>query len=152
MILDEYRKETVYKKKFPFYIFSSGSYVLKDEWKIFKEEETARSEWTSDIEAEILETEPGLKKENPAEFSRKAERIFAGKYKEHLRLDSLLLSECRKFGFGKFSSMRVSQEFNTEHLHRIESGSYSLVVAENGLNLSRAAFTLPKAKWNSGGD
>ena len=151
-ILDEYRNETVYKEKFPFYAVSSGSYVLKDEWKAFKDEEAARSEWTAEIEAEILETEPSLKKENPAEFSSRLESVFAGKYKEYMRLDSLLLSECRKFGFGKFSSMRISQEFNTEHLHRIESGSYSLVVAENGFNLSRAAFTLPKAKWNSRDD
>ena len=151
-ILDEYRKEIVYKEKFPFYIFSNGSYVLKDEWKAFKDEEEARSEWMPGIEAEILETEPGLKRENPAEFSGRTERVFDEKYAEYLRLDSLLLAECRKFGFGKFSSMRVSQEFNTEHLHHIESSSYSLVVAENGFNLSRATFTLPKAKWNSGGD
>ena len=151
-ILDEYRKEIVYKEKFPFYIFSNGSYVLKDEWKDFKEEEDARSEWTAEIEAEILKAEPGLKQENPTEFSSRIENIFAGKYKEYMRLDSLLLSECRKFGLGKFSSVRVSQEFNTEHLHHIESSSYSLVVAENGFNLSRATFTLPKAKWNSGGD
>ena len=151
-ILDEYKREIVYKEKFPFYIFSGGSYVLKDEWKDFKDEEEARSEWISDIEAEILETEPSLKKENPAEFSSRLESVFAGKYKEYMRLDSLLLSECRKFGFGKFSSMRVSQEFSIEHLYSINSSSYSLVVAENGFNLSRATFTLPKAKWNSGDD
>ncbi|WP_276778815.1 toxin TcdB middle/N-terminal domain-containing protein [Treponema succinifaciens] len=151
-ILDEYKREIVYKEKFPFYAVSSGSYVLKDEWKDFKEEEDARSEWTAEIEAEILEAEPGLKQENPTEFSSRIENIFAGKYKEYMRLDSLLLSECRKFGLGKFSSVRVSQEFNTEHLHHIESSSYSLVVAENGFNLSRATFTLPKAKWNSGDD
>ena len=151
-ILDEYRKEIVYKEKFPFYIFSNGSYVLKDEWKAFKDEEEARSEWMPGIEAEILETEPGLKRENPAEFSGRLESVFAGKYKEYMRLDSLLLSECRKFGFGKFSSMRVSQEFSIEHLYSINSSSYSLVVAENGFNLSRATFTLPKAKWNSGDD
>ena len=151
-ILDEYKREIVYKEKFPFYAVSSGSYVLKDEWKGFKDEEEARSEWISDIEAEILETEPSLKKENPAEFSSRLESVFAGKYKEYMRLDSLLLSECRKFGLGKFSSMRISQEFSIEHLYSINSSSYSLVVAENGFNLSRATFTLPKAKWNSGDD
>ena len=151
-ILDEYKREIVYKEKFPFYAVSSGSYVLKDEWKDFKDEETARSEWTAEIEAEILEAEPGLKQENPTEFSSRIENIFAGKYKEYMRLDSLLLSECRKFGLGKFSSMRVSQEFSIEHLYSINSSSYSLVVAENGFNLSRATFTLPKAKWNSGDD
>ena len=151
-ILDEHRKETVRKEKFPFYIFSNGSYVLKDEWKAFKDEEEARSEWMPEIEAEILEAEPGLKQESPAEFSSRIENIFAGKYKEYMRLDSLLLSECRKFGLGKFSSVRVSQEFSIEHLYSINSSSYSLVVAENGFNLSRATFTLPKAKWNSGDD
>ena len=151
-ILDEYKREIVYKEKFPFYAVSSGSYVLKDEWKGFKDEEEARSEWISDIEAEILETEPSLKKENPAEFSSRLESVFAGKYKEYMRLDSLLLAECRKFGFGKFSSMRVSQEFCVEHLYNINNNSYSVLVAGNGLSLDRATFTLPKTRWNSGSD
>lgn len=151
-ILDEYKKEIVYKEKYPFYTISNGGYILKDEWKVFKEEETARSEWISEIEAEILETEPGLKRENPAEFSGRIERVFDEKYAEYLRLDSLLLAECRKLGLGKFSSMRVLQEFNIEHLHGISGNSYSLTIAEDGLNLSRATFTLPKADWNSGRD
>lgn len=62
------------------------------------------------------------------------------------------MSECRKFGFGKFSSMRVSQEFNIEHLYSISNSSYSLLAASNGLNLSREEFTLPKTRWNSGSD
>ena len=151
-ILDEYKKEIVYKEKYPFYTISNRSYILKDEWKVFKEKEVARSEWTAEIEAEILRAEPGLKRENPAEFSGRIERVFDEKYAEYLRLDSLLLAECRKFGFGKFSSMRVSQEFSIEHLYNINNNSYSVLVAGNGLNLDRATYTLPKTNWNSGID
>ena len=96
--------------------------------------------------------EPGLKRENPAEFSGRTEGVFDEKYAEYLRLDSLLLAECRKFGFGKFSSMRVSQEFSVEHLYNINNNSYSVLVAGNGLSLDRATFTLPKTNWNSGSD
>ena len=48
--------------------------------------------------------------------------------------------------------MRVSQEFNIEHLYSISNSSYSLLAASNGLNLSREEFTLPKTRWNSGSD
>ena len=119
---------------------------------MFKDEQAARSEWISEIEAEILRAEPGLKRENPAEFSGRIERVFDEKYAEYLRLDSLLLAECRKFGFGKFSSMRVSQEFSIEHLYNINNNSYSVLIAGNGLNLDRATYTLPKTNWNSGID
>ena len=151
-ILDEYKKEIVYKEKYPFYTISNGNYILKNEWKVFKEKETARSEWISEIEAEILNAEPELKQDNPAEFLSKVETVFEKRYAEYLNLDGLLLAECRKFDFGKFSSMRVSQEFNIEHLYNISNNSYSLLVAENGFNLDEVTYTLPKTNWNSGRD
>ena len=151
-ILDEYKKEIVYKEKYPFYTISNGNYILKNEWKVFKEKETARSEWISEIEAEILNAEPELKQENPAEFSNRVEAIFEEKYAEYLNLDGLLLAECKKFTFGKFSSIQTFQEFNIEHLYNISSNSYSLLVAENGFNLDEVTYTIPKVNWNSGRD
>lgn len=151
-ILDEYKKEIVYTEKYPFYTVSNGSYFLKDEWRVFKEKETARAEWISEIEAEILEAEPNLKQENPAEFSGRAERIFNEKYTEYLQLNSLLLAECKKFAFGKFSSLQILQEFNPEHLYSIDNNSYSLIVAGNDFNLNEVIYTLPKTNWNSGSD
>ena len=151
-ILDEYKKEIVYKEKYPFYTISNGNYILKNEWKVFKEKETARSEWISEIEAEILNAEPELKQDNPTEFSNRVETIFEEKYAEYLNLDGLLLAECKKFTFGKFSSIQTFQEFNIEHLYNISSNSYSLLVAENGFNLDEVTYTLPKVDWNSGRD
>ena len=151
-ILDEYKKEIVYKEKYPFYTISNGNYILKNEWKFFKEKETARSEWISEIEAEILNAEPELKQDNPTEFSNRVETIFEEKYAEYLNLDGLLLAECKKFTFGKFSSIQTFQEFNIEHLYNISSNSYSLLVAENGFNLDEVTYTLPKVNWNSGRD
>ena len=151
-ILDEYKKEIVYKEKYPFYTISNGNYILKNEWKVFKEKETARSEWISEIEAEILNAEPELKQDNPTELSNRVETIFEEKYAEYLNLDGLLLAECKKFTFGKFSSIQTFQEFNIEHLYNISSNSYSLLVAENGFNLDEVTYTLPKVNWNSGRD
>ena len=151
-ILDEYKKEIVYKEKYPFYTISNGNYILKNEWKVFKEKETARSEWISEIEAEILNAEPELKQDNPTELSNRVETIFEEKYAEYLNLDGLLLAECKKFTFGKFSSIQTFQEFNIEHLYNISSNSYSLLVAENGFNLDEVTYTLPKVDWNSGRD
>ena len=151
-ILDEYKKEIVYKEKYPFYTISNGNYILKNEWKFFKEKETARSEWISEIEAEILNAEPELKQDNPTELSNRVETIFEEKYAEYLNLDGLLLAECKKFTFGKFSSIQTFQEFNIEHLYNISSNSYSLLVAENGFNLDEVTYTLPKVNWNSGRD
>ena len=151
-ILDEYKKEIVYNEKYPFYTISNGNYILKNEWKVFKEKETARSEWISEIEAEILNAEPELKQDNPTEFSNRVETIFEEKYAEYLNLDGLLLAECKKFTFGKFSSIQTFQEFNIEHLYNISSNSYSLLVAENGFNLDEVTYTLPKVNWNSGRD
>ncbi|UKI54667.1 MAG: hypothetical protein L6V90_08270 [Treponema succinifaciens] len=62
------------------------------------------------------------------------------------------MAECKKFTFGKFSSIQTFQEFNIEHLYNISSNSYSLLVAENGFNLDEVTYTLPKVDWNSGRD
>ncbi|MGN0756123.1 hypothetical protein, partial [Treponema sp.] len=93
-----------------------------------------------------------MKQNNPTEFSNRVEAIFEEKYAEYLNLDGLLLAECKKFTFGKFSSIQTFQEFNIEHLYNISSNSYSLLVAENGFNLDEVTYTLPKVNWNSGRD
>ena len=37
-------------------------------------------------------------------------------------------------------------------MYNISSNSYSLLVAENGFNLDKVTYTLPKVNWNSGRD
>jgi hypothetical protein len=69
-----------------------------------------------------------------------------------MELNKLLLEECKKFSFGKFSSIQIMQKFNIEHLYSIRNNGYSLHIAENGFNLKKATYTLPKTKWNSGRD
>ena len=149
-ILDDYKKEIVYKIKYPFYTAASNeSYILKDDWKIFKEEDIALSEWTSEIEAEISNAEPNLKQENHAEFLSKVDKAFKEKYQEYLKLNTLLLSECKKFNFGKFSNITFLQEFDDEHLYNIKNDSYSVLISDDSFNLQKKTFEVSKAGWNS---
>ena len=151
-ILNEYKKEIIYKEKYPFYNNLDEIYFLKDEWKIFKEKEIARSEWISEIEAKIFENNSELKKNSPNEFSQKVNEEIEKKYQEYLKLNNFLLSECKKFNFGKYAEITFAQDFPVEHLYHIDGNSYSVIIANNDFNLQKTTFSIPKTEWNSSND
>ena len=151
-VLSEYKKEIVRTKKYPFYNISNSSYHLKDEWRNFKDKETARSEWISEIESEILKSDSELKTKNPTQFAQQVDVKFEKRYAEYLVLNTLFVAECEKFNFGKYAEIKFIQDFNLEHLYRIKNSTYSVIIADDSFNLKTVSFSIPKKEWDSAAD
>ncbi|UKI54666.1 MAG: hypothetical protein L6V90_08265 [Treponema succinifaciens] len=81
------KKEIVYKEKNTHFIPSqTGTIFLKMNGRFLRKKKPHRSEWISEIEAEILNAEPELKQDNPTELSNRVETIFLKKkYAEYLK-------------------------------------------------------------------
>ena len=70
-------------------------------------------------------------------------------FRSYTSLNATLIDTCKKFNFGKYSNIAISQIYNEECLYEINNKSYIVLIFDDKLNLEPKVLELNKSNWNS---
>ena len=129
-ILNTYKKRVVMKEKFPFYDeLKSGDFQITDFWKIEKTKDEIFELNRKEVENKVRNGNPDLdlsKTDDKTKFDNLVTDELNARYTEYCRMNSDLLSKCKKYNYAKISEISCFIDYEKEHLYGMTNNTSDL--------------------------
>ena len=118
------------KEKFPFYDeLKSGDFQITDFWKIEKTKDEIFELNREEVENKVRNGNPDLdlsKTDDKTKFDNLVTDELNARYTEYCRMNSDLLSKCKKYNYAKISEISCFIDYEKEHLYGMTNNTSDL--------------------------